>query len=111
MDSGRRIALMPVAAPPLVFPNPAEHARQVAAAVIRLISNQRTGRLTFANAATVTVLTVPGFRPATGHVSLTPLNAAAQLVTYRATYADGVITFNHGVPVGAADWSFLAVLS
>lgn len=102
---------MTVQAAPLAFRDSAEHRRKIAQAVNRVIGNLRTGRVTFANGTTSTVLELPGLASASGHVSLTPLDATAQATAFRAAYADGSVTFTHADPGADAAFSFLAVLS
>lgn len=93
------------------FDDPEEHRRQLANAQRRIIANTRTGRLTFANGTTSTVLTLTGMSASTGHVSLTPTNATGQATAFRATYANNQATFTHLDPGADATYSYVATLT
>lgn len=88
-----------------------EHIRMVAKAVGHIIGNIKIGRVTFGNGNTSTVLPVKGMTALFGHISLTPTNAAAQAIVWRATYAANQVTFTHTAPVGDATFSYLAAMT
>lgn len=97
--------------PPRRFDDSVEHRRRLADATQRMIARVRAGRVTFVNATTSTTLAIRGFVGASGHVSLTPLDATAQATTFRAAYSDGSITFTHADPGADASYSYVAILS